>query len=210
MRWRDARNSSAWVRRSAARRTFPSAGPAWAARSASNACSVRVSGSLSRTPPSVYQRCFDGGKFTMPRARYPASSPLRSSRTGRNASAFAADASATSVGEARAGSTSSRAGCPDVNVNVAQSSEVVARTGCRAERVGTRYSRPRSDASAMTMRIGATWHAATRWVGAPWRSRGSSRSTDARRSASSDSGSSGASVRITDSESRSTHASRIT
>ena len=113
-----------------------------------------MSGSLSRTPPSVYQRCFDGGKFTMPRARYPPSSSLRSSRTGRNASAFAAEASATSVGDARGGSTSSRTGCPDVNVNVAQSSEVVARTCWRSESLGTRYSRPRSDANAITMRIG--------------------------------------------------------
>jgi hypothetical protein len=161
-------------------------------------------------PPSVYQRCFDGGKFTMPRARYPASSRLRSSRTGRNASAFAADASATSVGEARGGSMSSRAGCPDVNVNVAQSSEVVARTCWRAESVGTRYSRPRSDASAITIRIGALWQAPTRWVDVPRWSRGSRRSTEARRNASSDSGSSRASVRITASESRSTHASRIT
>src|SRR5262249_23224062 len=30
--------------------------------------SVRVSGSLSRIPPSVYQSCFDGGKVTIPRA----------------------------------------------------------------------------------------------------------------------------------------------
>ena len=44
--------------------------------------------------------------------------------------------------------------CPEENANVAQSSDVVARTGWRDQRLGTRYSRPRSEASAITMRTG--------------------------------------------------------